>query len=104
MAQRDGTEGVRQGPGSRTRAGIGNGDTRMGVVFVRTGTTIEPRRAVLGLNDWDNTEVISGVEPGEEVVLISVARLQQQQQDMLNRMRERTSGPFSAGGAPGGRR
>jgi HlyD family secretion protein len=104
MAQRDGMEGVRQGPGTRTRAGIGNGDTRMGVVFVRTGTTIEPRRAVLGLNDWDNTEVISGVEPGEEVVLISVARLQQQQQDMLNRMRERTSGPFSAGGAPGGRR
>jgi HlyD family secretion protein len=104
MAQHDGSDGLRQGPGARTRAGIGNGDTRMGVVFVRTGATIEPRRAVLGLNDWDNTEVISGVEPGEEVVLISVARLQQQQQDMLNRMRERSSGPFSAGGAPGGRR
>jgi len=103
MAQRDGMEGVRQGPGARARAGIGNGDTRIGVIFVRNGTIIEPRRAVLGLNDWDNTEVISGVEPGEEVVLISVARLQQQQQDMLNRMRERTSGPFS-GGAPGGRR
>jgi HlyD family secretion protein len=53
---------------------------------------------VLGLNDWDNTEVIRGVEPGEEVVLISVARLQQQQQDMLNRMRERSSGPFPGGG------
>jgi HlyD family secretion protein len=61
---------------------------------------------VLGLNDWDHTEVIRGLEPGEEVVLISVARLQQQQQDMLNRMRERTSGPFpgAGGGGPGGRR
>jgi HlyD family secretion protein len=40
---------------------------------------------------------------GEQVVLISVARLQQQQQDMLNRMRERNSGPFPGGGraAPG---
>jgi HlyD family secretion protein len=69
------------------------------------GETVEPRMTVLGLNDWDHTEVIRGLEPGEEVVLISVARLQQQQQDMLNRMRERTSGPFpGAGGGPGGRR
>ena len=99
---RSGTAGP-GGPGGMRRGGagnrgIGNGDTRSGVVFVRSGTTIEPRMAILGLNDWDNTEVIRGVEPGEEVVLISVARLQQQQQDMLNRMRERNSGPF-----PGGR-
>ena len=109
MAQRPGgaTEGgmPRQGQGMRSRAGIGNGDTRTGVVFVRKGETVEPRMTVLGLNDWDHTEVIRGLEPGEEVVLISVARLQQQQQDMLNRMRERTSGPFpGAGGGPGGRR
>jgi HlyD family secretion protein len=74
----------------------------MGVVFVRNAATVEPRTVVLGLNDWDNTEVIRGVQSGEEIVLISVARLQQQQQDMLNRMRERNSGPFP--GAGGGRR
>ena len=91
-------ETARQGPGMRSRAGIGNGDTRTGVVFVRNGETVEPRMTVLGLNDWDHTEVIRGVVPGEEVVLISVARLQQQQQDMLNRMRERNSGPFPGGG------
>jgi HlyD family secretion protein len=84
--------------GARSRAGIGNGDTRAGVIFVRNGDTVEPRMSVLGLNDWDHTEVIRGVVPGEEVVLISVARLQQQQQDMLNRMRERNSGPFPGGG------
>jgi HlyD family secretion protein len=76
----------------------------MGVVFVRTETGVEPRNAVLGLNDWDHTEVIRGVQPGDEVVLISVARLQQQQQDMLNRMRERNSGPFQQSGSGGGRR
>ena len=91
-----------QRPGARVQRGIGNGDTRTGVLFVRKGTTIEPRMAILGLNDWDNTEVISGIEPGEEVVLISVARLQQQQQDMLDRMRQRNSGPFP--GATSGRR
>ena len=105
MAQRGGSPGgspmgARQG--GRNRGGIGNGDTRMGVVFVRDGTTIEPRLSVLGLNDWDHTEVIRGLQPGDEVVLISVARLQQQQQDMLDRMRQRNSGPFPGGG--GGRR
>jgi HlyD family secretion protein len=85
------------------RGGIGNGDVRAGVVFVQTETGIEPRNVILGVNDWDHTEVIRGVEPGERVVLISVARLQQQQQDMLNRMRERNSGVFP-GGAAGGRR
>jgi hypothetical protein len=44
--------------------------------------------------------VIRGVEPGERVVLISVARLQQQQQQMLDRMRERNSGLFPSGGGP----
>ena len=88
---------MRQG-GRGGRAGIGNGDTRTGVVFVRTATGIEPRMTVLGLNDWDNTEVIRGVKPSDEVVLISVARLQQQQQDMLDRMRERSSGAFPGAG------
>jgi HlyD family secretion protein len=76
----------------------------MGFVFVRTVTGVEPRPVVLGINDWEHTEIIRGVEPGEEIVLISVARLQQQQQDMLNRMRERNAGPFPAAGGPGGRR
>jgi HlyD family secretion protein len=97
-------DGQRMGQTGRGARGIGNGDTRMGVVFVRNGASVEPRTVVLGLNDWDNTEVIRGIEPGEEVVLISVARLQQQQQDMLNRFRQNQSGPFPGGGAPGGRR
>jgi HlyD family secretion protein len=103
-AARRAPQGPQQGGNRPGRPGIGNGDTRMGVVFVRTETGVEPRNAVLGLNDWDHTEVIRGVQPGDEVVLISVARLQQQQQDMLNRMRERNSGPFQQGGTTGGGR
>jgi HlyD family secretion protein len=81
-------------------------DVRMGVVFVHTEQGIEPRSVMIGLNDWDYTEVLRGVAPGEHVVLISVARLQQQQQEMLNRMRQRNSGMFPGAGptaAPGGR-
>jgi HlyD family secretion protein len=89
--------------GQGRRGGIGNADVRPGVVFVRSDAgVIEPRTVMLGVNDWDYTEVIRGIQPGERVVLISVARLQQQQQQMLDRMRERNSGLFPSGGGPGG--
>jgi HlyD family secretion protein len=54
----------------------------------------EARRVLLGLSDWDDSEVLRGVEPGERVHLISVARLQQQQERFTSRMRERAGGPF----------
>lgn len=77
------------------------GDVRPGVVFVRGPNGPEPRRVLLGLNDWDYSEIVRGVEAGEEVILMSVARLQQQQQEMLDRIRQRSGGPIP--GARGGR-
>lgn len=64
----------------------------------------QPRRVLLGLSDWENSEVISGLEAGEKVLLVSVAQLQQQQQQSLERMRQRTGGviPGAGGGARGG--
>ena len=92
----DGAAGLAQtGRGS-------DGDVRPGIVFVSNDGTIEPRRVMLGVNDWDNTEVVSGLDEGDRVVLMSVARLQQQQQQFQDRIRERTSGPFPGGA--GGRR
>jgi HlyD family secretion protein len=80
------------------------GDARPGIVFVATDAGIEPRRVMLGLNDWDNTEIVSGIEPGEYVALISVARLQQQQQEFQQRVRERMGGgPFPGASGPGRR-
>ena len=67
---------------------------RPAFVFVMTPEGPRPRRVVIGVNDWDHTEVVRGVEPGEQVVLLSVARLQQQQQEFENRMRERAGGVF----------
>jgi HlyD family secretion protein len=94
--------GMRRGGPGQGGAGQGgregNGETRMGIIFVQTATGPAPRRVVLGVNDWDHTEVVQGLEPGEAVVLMSVARIQQQQQQMLDRMRQSQSGPFPAAG------
>jgi len=89
-------------------AGDRGGDARPGVVFVQGAKGPEPKVVVLGLSDWDFTEVVRGLEPGKEVYLISVARLQQQQEQFTSRMRERAGGGIfgggqrSGGGAPGG--
>ncbi len=69
---------------------------RPGVVFVQGENGPEPRFVMLGLNDWDSTEVLRGVEEGERVYLISVARLQQEQQELIDRIRSR-SNPFGGG-------
>ena len=68
------------------------------MVFVSTESGPEARAVRLGLNDWDRTEVVSGLEAGDEVILISVAQMRQQQEEIMNRIRQRTS-PI-----PGGRR
>ncbi|MFP2912043.1 efflux RND transporter periplasmic adaptor subunit, partial [Pyxidicoccus sp. 3LFB2] len=80
------------------------GDTRQGIVFVQGPNGTEPRRVVLGMSDWESSEVVSGLEPGEQVLLISVAQLKAQQQRSTERMRQMTGGMIpGAGGAGGGR-
>jgi HlyD family secretion protein len=71
---------------------------RPAVVFVLNAQGVpEPRRVMIGLNDWDNTEVVSGLEGDERLAVIGPAQLQAQQQEFLNRIRQR------GGGSPFGR-
>jgi HlyD family secretion protein len=72
------------------------------VVFVRGEKGPEMKVVLLGLSDWDFTEVVRGLEPGQRVYLISVARLQQQQEQFTNRMRERAGGGMFGGGQRSG--
>ncbi|HXU32158.1 MAG TPA: efflux RND transporter periplasmic adaptor subunit [Thermoanaerobaculia bacterium] len=115
--------GARGGPGGREGGGRarpamssppGDGEEggHPGFVFLRGAAGPEARAVRLGVSDWDFTEVISGVAAGDSVYLISVARMQQQQQRMSDRMRQSTgfgggasgaSGGNSSGGRPGGR-
>jgi HlyD family secretion protein len=58
---------------------------------------------MIGLTDWDNTEVVSGLDEGDRVALIGLAQLQAQREEFLERMRSRGSNPFG-GGMRGGMR
>jgi HlyD family secretion protein len=78
--------------------------TKRAVVFVvGEGGSIEPRMVMIGLTDWDRTEVVSGLEEGDRVALIGLAQLQIQREEFLERMRARGSNPFG-GGMRGGMR
>ena len=63
----------------------------------------EPRAVQIGLGDWDNTQVVSGLEEGETLVIVGAAQLQAQQDAFLQQMRSRMGGgsPFGGGGSPG---
>jgi HlyD family secretion protein len=95
--QMGGGPGMGAGMGGRGGASSNSGETRPAVVFVQTDRGPQARMVQLGLNDWDKTEVVSGLDAGERVILISVAQMRQAQEDMMNRIRERTS-PIPGGG------
>lgn len=76
----------------------------MGLVFVqKADSTWEPRMVRLGVADYDYTEVLSGLEEGEQVALLSAVALQAQRQESNDRFRAMTGGGSPLGGAaPGG--
>ncbi|CAN5215244.1 hypothetical protein BH09GEM1_BH09GEM1_14480 [soil metagenome] len=90
-------------------AATGARRTRAGLVFVKKGTTFEPRLVQLGASNFDYTEIVSGVKEGEEVALLAAAALQAQRQQQNDRMKANSGVPgmtqtpaAGAGGARGG--
>ena len=73
------------------------------VVFVvAEGGTLEPRMVMIGLTDWDRTQVVSGLDEDDYVALIGPARLQAERDEFLERMRSNMGGnPFGRGGMGG---
>ena len=97
----------RRGTGTgrgRTMAGAGRAQATRGVVFVRKGTTFEPRLVTLGVANYDVTQVVSGLVEGEQVALVSAAVLQQSRTQMQDRIRSRTGLPGMGGQPSGGGR
>ncbi len=82
---------------------------RSAVVFVMNAAGApEPRAITIALNDWDNTQVLAGLEEGELVTTIGAAQLQAAQAAQLANMRDRMGGgsspfPSAPGGGRGGR-
>ena len=98
---------VRPGVADRAEATRGvvtlQPELRRAVVFVvDEGGVPTPRPVEIGLNDYDLTEVVSGLDEGERVAMLGAAQLQAQNQAFLDRIRERSS--MFGGGMRFGRR
>jgi HlyD family secretion protein len=94
--------------GNTERGGSGRA-VRSGLVFVARGKTFEPRMVMLGAGNFDYTEVISGLQEGEEVALLAALSLQAQRQQQTDRFRQNMGGGVpgmtqgGGGPRPGGR-
>ncbi|HSM03497.1 MAG TPA: hypothetical protein VK858_02700 [Longimicrobiales bacterium] len=87
-------------PRDASPAGGIDAEARPSVVFVMNAQgQPEPRVIQVGLSDWDNTQVVSGLDGEETLAVVGAAQLQAQQAEWLERIRSRSGGsPF------GGRR
>jgi HlyD family secretion protein len=107
-AQGGGLAGMRGGfagpaGGALATAATQEREVRPAVVFVMgADERPEPRLIQVGVNDWDYTEVVSGLEGGESLAVVGPAQLQARQQEFLNQMRARAGASPFGGGAPGG--
>jgi HlyD family secretion protein len=79
-----------------TERGQPGRNLRSGIVFVAKGKTYEPRFVMLGAANFDYTEVVSGLEEGEQVALLAALSLQAQRQQQNDRFRQNMGG-----GVPG---
>jgi HlyD family secretion protein len=96
--------------GNTERAGSGQ-RVRPALVFVAKGKTFEPRSVMLGAANFDYSEVVSGLQEGEQVALLTSLALQAQRQQQNDRMRQgmggvpgmsQNQGGGGAGARPGG--
>lgn len=78
-------------------AGAQERESRPAVVFVLGEDGLpSPRMIQIGLNDWDRTEVVTGLEIGDTLVVVGAAQLRARQEEWMNQMRNR----FGGGGSP----
>ena len=77
---------------------------RPALVYVASGTSFVPRVVRVGMSDLDYTEVVSGLQEGENVLLMTALVMQASRDSAMQRMRARSGGglPGAPGGAPGG--
>ena len=82
----------RQGAGGAATAGTGGGGGGGMVVFVKKGEEYSARAVRMGISDFDYTEIVSGVQQGEQVALLGAAVLQAQRDELQSRIRSRAGG------------
>ena len=70
--------------------------------MVKEGNEFVPRMIKIGANNFDNAEVVSGLNEGDEIQITSISRAKLASQQFTDRMRANNN-PLG-GSAPGGRR
>ena len=86
-------------PGSISEPRQSVASSRPGIVFkILTDGSIEPQLVQLGLNDWDFTQVVSGLNVGDQLAVIGATQLRAGQDEFLNRIRARSGGGMFGGG------
>lgn len=97
-----GSTGAAAAGGAGGASARGAGPT---LVFVKEGTKWVPRRVRLGASDFDYSEVVNGVNEGDQVALLGTAVLQAQRDARSQQVRQMTgNGLPGTGGAPAGGR
>jgi len=70
---------------------MGNPDrVNMRIVMVGDGNEVKPRRVVVGINNFDYTEIVSGLEEGEEIHIRTLSRARQAGLEWQQRIRGRS--------------
>ncbi len=102
-------QGAGGGSGFGGAAGSGRGGSGVQVAFVKKDEKYAARPIRTGISDFEYTEVLSGLEQGEQVALLGVAVLQAQRDAQAARIRAGTGGglqqqttPAAGGGGGGG--
>ncbi len=78
---------------------------RPALVYVTSGTSFAPRVVRVGMSDLDYTEVVSGLQEGEQVLLLTALQMQASRDSAMARMRRGAGGGMPGmpgGGGPGG--
>jgi HlyD family secretion protein len=89
------------GPGGGGRSGQAQ------VVFVQTAHGLDPRVVRLGVSDFDYAQILSGLNEGDQVAMLSVAEIQAKRQQDQARLRQRMGSGLPGaptGGGGGGSR
>ena len=100
--------GAAGGGGSQFGGGNGSGASRMQVAIVKTAKGYEPRVVRTGISDFDYAEVLSGLEAGDKVAMLSYVEMKAQREGVSNFARARMGGGLTTtqtpttGGARGG--
>jgi HlyD family secretion protein len=94
------------GPGGSGGSGGGGGGM---IVFVKQNGKFSARAVRAGISDFDYTEILNGLKPGEQVALLGPAVLQAQREQVQARVRagtgaglQQTTTPPAGGGGGGG--